>query len=79
MVMFVVLDSLVNKLLIKTHLSFHFCHEFLIYAEFFRMVAKVLIFRLMHLVKWMSSNSVDIYPLLRIRNKKLLYHIFCVC
>lgn len=52
--MFIVLNSLLNKLLIEAHLSFHFRHQLLIDIEFLSVVAKIKIFRLVHLIEWMS-------------------------
>ena len=78
MIVFVVLDSLLYKLLVEAHLSFHFGNKLLIHSEFLCVIAEVLIFRLVHLVKGMSPYSINIYALFRIRHKQLRYHIFCI-
>ena len=68
--MFIVLNSLFDKLLIESHLNFHFCHQLLVHVKFFRMETEILIFRLVHQVKRVSTDAIYIDSLFRIRHKK---------
>ena len=70
MIVFIVLNSLFNKLLIETHLDLHLCYQLLIHVEFFCVETKILIFRLMHQVKRVSADVINVNSLFRISHEK---------
>lgn len=55
MVVFIILDGCLNQLLIEAHLSLHLLNKLAIHVEFFRVEAKIIIFRLMKLVEGVTS------------------------
>ena len=68
--MFIVLNSLFDKLLIESHLDLHFCNQLLVHVQFLRMETEILIFRLMRQVKRVSTDSINVDSLFRISHKK---------
>ena len=68
--MFIVLNSLFDKLLIESHLDFHFCNQLLVHVQFLRMETEVLILGLVRQVKRVSTDSINVDPLFRISHKK---------
>ena len=78
MIVFIVLNSLFDELLIETHLHFHLCDQLLIYIQFFGVKTEILIFWLMHKIKRVSTDAVNVDSFFRISHKELGYHIFRV-
>ena len=68
--MFIVLNSLFDKLLIESHLDLHFCNQLLVHVQFLRMETEVLILGLVRQVKRVSTDSINVDSLFRISHKK---------
>jgi len=76
MIMFIVLDGLLNQLLVEAHLCFHFLYEFHIDTQLLGVVAKIIILRLVQLKEGMTSQPVYINSQLGIRYENLRDDIF---
>jgi len=77
MIVFIVLHSLLNQFFIETHLGFHFLDELQVDTQLLGVIAKIVIFGLVELKKWMSAQTVDIDSRLGIRYKNFCDDIFC--
>ncbi len=76
MVVFIVLNSLLNHVAAETHLCFHLGNLLRVHCWFFCVKTKVVTFRLIQLVKWMSQ-TFNVNPMFGVSNKYFCKDVSC--